>query len=238
MNEFLEQHPDLETIALKLKQLRKARGWNQTQLAEVCGVEQSLVSRWERALNRPNPIVLAKLAQLSSEEDRDWWFAEAGLSHLASVEAPVPDDVRQIPLLHDASAAGTPRAVEAGAVELYFTLPSNLLPPGGKIYAVRVNDGLMFPRISRRSIVFVDVAQRDTERLEGRLVAVRKGDGIVVRSLHRNEEVFLLLPSRASQINILRSDGDFSLIGAVVKWIDGPPERFPEKRRPVFSVRK
>jgi len=47
-----------------LKEIRKRRGKTQTELAKVLGIDQSLVSAYERGAVRPNGPILAALARL------------------------------------------------------------------------------------------------------------------------------------------------------------------------------
>jgi SOS-response transcriptional repressor LexA len=218
--------PELAEVARKLKALRTQRGWNQSELADACGVTQTQISRWEHAQDRPGATSMAKLAQMSTESDRDWWLAEAGLSSLTPIEVSVGAEVRLIPLLRDPAAAGTPRAIDENAVERQIPFPSDWLPPGGKIYALKIMGDSMSPMISPDTIVLVDVAQRDAEKLVGRMVAAREGDGVTIKWLRKDQDIYMLVPQYASlrhPVRIIRPEGDFSIVGVVVKWIGEPP---------------
>jgi putative transcriptional regulator len=49
---------------LRIKELRKAKGWTQKELAEISGVRQATVSRYERNLiDSVNLELLAKIAR-------------------------------------------------------------------------------------------------------------------------------------------------------------------------------
>lgn len=49
-------------IGSKLKKLRLARGLTQSELAEVCSINQTQVTRYEKGLNKPTARILYKLA--------------------------------------------------------------------------------------------------------------------------------------------------------------------------------
>ena len=49
-------------IGNKLKRLRLERGLSQTELADICGMNQTQVTRYEQGVNRPTPKMLDKLA--------------------------------------------------------------------------------------------------------------------------------------------------------------------------------
>lgn len=51
------------TLGLKIKELRKARGLNQTQMAKELGVHFQTISRYERGELEPGPEVLSVLAE-------------------------------------------------------------------------------------------------------------------------------------------------------------------------------
>ncbi len=219
--------PELEEIARRLKALRVQRGWNQTQLAEACAVTQTQISRWEHAQDRPNSPAMAKLALMAAEADRDWWLSQAGLSGLGLTGAESADgDVRNIPLLRDPAAAGTPRVVEEKEIERQIPFPSDWLPRGGKIYALKIKGDSMSPVIEPDTIVLVDIAQRDAAKLVGRMVVAREGNGITVKWLRKDHDIYLLVPQHVSlrhPVRIMQPESDLSIVGVVVKWIGEPP---------------
>lgn len=51
------------TLGKKIAQLRKSKGWTQTQLAENVGVHPSHITRWERDKNQPSASTLNDLAK-------------------------------------------------------------------------------------------------------------------------------------------------------------------------------
>ncbi len=51
-------------IAKRIKDLRKEMNINQTELAELCGVQQSCVSKWERGETYPDAEMIVKLCEI------------------------------------------------------------------------------------------------------------------------------------------------------------------------------
>ncbi len=51
-------------IDKRIKDLRKELNINQTELAELCGVQQSCVSKWERAETLPDAQMIIKLCEV------------------------------------------------------------------------------------------------------------------------------------------------------------------------------
>jgi putative transcriptional regulator len=53
----------MDTLEVKLKSLRKIRGWSQEQLARNLGVSLNTVQRWEMGKSKPSPLALEKLRE-------------------------------------------------------------------------------------------------------------------------------------------------------------------------------
>lgn len=51
------------TIGEWLAEQRRARGVTQAEVADACGVDQPMISRWERGTGRPYADQLARWAQ-------------------------------------------------------------------------------------------------------------------------------------------------------------------------------
>lgn len=50
--------------AAGIRRLRQSNGWKQTTFAEMIGVDQATVSRWERGLQTPEPSMRKRLVEL------------------------------------------------------------------------------------------------------------------------------------------------------------------------------
>ena len=51
-----------------LKNLRKAKGLTQSQLAKILSVDQRTISAWEKGICEPNFSILLKLCELFDED--------------------------------------------------------------------------------------------------------------------------------------------------------------------------
>jgi SOS-response transcriptional repressor LexA len=83
----------------------------------------------------------------------------------------------------------------------------------------------MSPIIGDGYIVIIDTSRRDPKKLIERMVAAREGDGVTIKWLRSDNGTFLLVPQHVTprhQVRVMRADGDFSIVGEVVKWIGQP----------------
>ena len=55
-----------ERLAVKIKRLRKARGWSQEALAGECGLDRTYISGIERVVKNPTIIVVERIAKALS----------------------------------------------------------------------------------------------------------------------------------------------------------------------------
>ncbi|HEX5234145.1 MAG TPA: helix-turn-helix transcriptional regulator [Silvibacterium sp.] len=213
----------------RIWELRKTRGLTQTQLAEILGVRQSAVARWETSKDRPLPQTLIKISELVNEEERQWWrdlaaesagFGEAGGSTLPEVSFS-----RTIPLIKTHNKVGILGSVDPLDVEVNLTLPAEWFPESGSIRAVRINANSISPLVDGAYIAVIDISRRDADRLVGCMVAIQTTVGIDVRWLRKDGSTYLLVPLRESTdhpIRVMRHRGENSIVGQVVKWIGQP----------------
>ena len=209
----------------RIKRFRKARGWSQTQLAQAIGVTQSLVSLWERGDSRPTPTSFVKFAKHADDTDRAIWVGEAGLAQF------VVDDemsgMRDIPVLKDAAAAGTPRAVDPDSSAFTLALPRNWFQKSGRLFGIRSTGDSMSPIISEGALLVIDVADRDAATLVDEMVVASDSEGgITIKWLRRDAGVYFLVPQNTSPrhpIRLLREGDGWQVVAKVVKIISDPP---------------
>ena len=218
-------------IAPRIAELRANLDLTQSKLAEVCGVSAVQISRWEKKLDLPSPKALLAISRLAPDDEKGWWLSESGME---SRREPFDDDrFREIPVLKDAAAAGTTRAVNENEVERTLVIPKEWLPAGGSVYGVKVEGDSMSPILESGYIAILNIASRDAKLLDGRMVAARDGDGITIKWLRKqSRDLYLLVPQHTSprhQIQIMQPDGEWSIVGEVLKWIGEPPS--PPKRK-------
>jgi SOS-response transcriptional repressor LexA len=175
-------------------------------------------------LDRPSPAALSAIAELADDAERSTWLEAAGIAQFAQQ---LPEDVRVVPVLKDAAAAGTPRAIDPANVERTIALPSAWLPPGGKLYAIPVVGDSMSPTITEGNLVLIDISQKSAKNLIDWMVAAKDAEGgVTIKYLRHDGDLFFLVPEHTSvrhPIKIMRSEGDWSIVGKVVKIIADPP---------------
>ena len=75
--------------------------------------------------------------------------------------------------------------------------------------------------------MLVDVAQRKADELVGYMVAAREDDGVTIKWLRKDGDVYFLVPQHTSErhpIRVIRDEGTWSIVGKVVKIIGDPPQ--------------
>lgn len=231
-----------ESLAQKIKALRKSCQLKQKDLAALCGVTQTSVSQWESEREEkvaiPTAKALMKLSELAPEADRQWWrdqaAEEAGLDAIDDmypVSHPFPRAFRTIPLIQNTEKVGTLGTLALADIEQNLFFPSECFPSGGAIQATRIEG-----KSASDMIAMIDISRRDAAGLVGDMVAVRTVTGVEVRWLGHEENTFLLLPFRPGQtLRLLRHDGEGSIIGRVC-WVGNaiapppPPPEFGAKK--------
>ena len=110
-------------------------------------------------------------------------------------------------------------------IDMELPFASKLMPHGGKLRAFRVSGDSMAPIVNDGYIVVVDVAQQDPKRLTEHMVAAREGDGVTIKWLRKDKDVYLLVPQHVSPripVRIMRQEDDWGIVGVVLKWIGYP----------------
>jgi len=218
-------------IADALRAARRSLGYTQNQLAEVLGSSQGAITRWERAIDSPPISAISILARIVPQEQKAFWFSAGAISDNRWDGV---SGMRQIPILRDAAAAGTPRDVDEREIDFTLSFPSKMLPNSGRIIGVRVVGDSMSPILEEGYIALIDVTRRKADELVGRMIAARDKDGVTLKWLRRqSKDLYLLLPHNTSQrhpVQVIEPGGEWSLIGEVVKWIGEP---HPPKRKQV-----
>ncbi|HUV69909.1 MAG TPA: LexA family transcriptional regulator [Terracidiphilus sp.] len=231
--------------AVKIRVLRGAR--TQVEFARLCSVSQVTVSRWESGIDQPTPSAYARLAMLAGESYRGYfrdlsglpppypggekWFQRTEGLNVSPVPGfmrkrePIEEETRKIPFLRDAALAGTPMGTDQQFIAEFLTLPAHWFKNESELCAVTVSGSSMEPIINDQSIVIIDTLHKHPRDLVGSMVAVRHNDGVAVKWLRKDANVYLLMSQHASAddpVIVLRPKSDLSMIGRVVKWIGTP----------------
>lgn len=180
-----------------LKFLRTQKGLSQNKLAEIIGVNQTTIARWEddnrvptidnavdvsNALNIPLPELLGK----------DLMFDNA-----QAIE--VNPNVVKIPVL-GVIKAGTPIEAQENIID-YIEIPKEWLKGNKKFYGLLINGDSMFPKYLEKDIVIFE-QNDDMQYANGKDCAVLvNGFDATFKRFNLNEDGITLTP-----LNIENSD--------------------------------
>ncbi len=217
----------------------------QAEFAKRMGVSQATVSDWERGRKEPSIDSYNKLARLCPDDAEAKWFVQrylkltgmdqiaASYRNKAKIEqfrtSEVNEDVVRVPMLKDAAAAGTPRAIDEKEIEKHLAIPQEWVGRRSTITAIKVVGDSMSPILEEGYIVLVDTNDRDPKRLINQMVAARDEDGVTIKWLRRGDrkDVFLLVPQHTSVRHPVRllveGSAEVEVVGRVLKWIGEPP---------------
>jgi len=126
-----------------------------------------------------------------------------------------------VPLLTDAVAAGNPREVNDRDIEGYAVVYASWVENVDTTRCVRVRGDSMERLLPDKSIVGLDLAQRDPRLLDNRIVAARVGDGVTIKWLRVHDDMLCLQPeNQAHKIICLHPNGgdENPIIGRVTWW--------------------
>jgi SOS-response transcriptional repressor LexA len=223
----------LTELAIRLKKLRESQKVTQVELAGAIGVTQQAITEWERGRAKPQPMAMMAIGRFFGGDEGKWWMEQAGKTK-EMIEATIQRymdiaagaDAVRVPQISGAVAAGAPRWVNEEDVEAYLCLPAAWIRPSQNVFAVEVHGDSMSPLIEAGYVVLIDTSQRDAKKLINKMVVAREGDGITVKWLRRQKDIYMLVPNHTSvrhPVMILNSEEDTGIVGRVVKWIGEPP---------------
>jgi transcriptional regulator with XRE-family HTH domain len=201
---------------------RMEAGFSQAELAQRFAIAQPVVSRWERGVDLPPAEAVRELGRQISPDSRKELLIAAGLTEDPEVLLQVKSETRKIPLLLNSNELGTPDA----DMDYALSLPSEWLPQDANVKAARFETNIS-PLFSGELIALVDTRYRDPDRLSGCIVAARTPNGVEPMSLRRDGSTFFLVPLRLDgdhAVRVLHSEGDWSIIGKILKWIGDAPQ--------------
>lgn len=197
-----------------LVRLRNAKGWQQEKLAEVVGVSQVTISRWETGEREPRGKLRAKLADaLGVGEAALFDRAYEGGRQGIQLDGAVP--VHHIPVLGEVPAGNWREAVKLSRQTMLAPEPE--IPPAA--YALRVRGDSMDDIVDDGGWIVIDPT--DTDLYGGRLYVIRNGDGEMTFKRYREGPARLVpASSNPAHKEMLISGGEFTVHGRVI-WYGG-----------------
>lgn len=232
--------------ATRIREVRGSR--SQTVFARLCNVSQVTISRWEAGTDRPLPGAYARLAAISADPYRSYFWDLSGLggefpkgqekrggpgsASLLTAEARSERTLKgthRIPILENGLLAGiSVRAGEEGVSD-FMAMPKSWFNQGSELCAVQINDNSMAPLIRRGNVVVLDTSITDPAKLVGTLIAVVLDARLVIRWLCVMEKLYFLAPTRMferkTEVVPFKPKGSIRIIGTVVRWIASAPKK-------------
>jgi len=161
----------MSQLPARIKRLRKSRGLNQHEFAELLGVSQSTVSRWEKGTQEPEFDQIVALAELAGETPQQFAYGERVNEELT---------LRPVFVMGAVQAGHWVEAVEWVSDEWYsVSLPPHPQFPNVKRYGLEVRG----PSMNR---VFPEGSVVECVRFEELGTDPQPGDYVVVER-HRHD---------------------------------------------------
>lgn len=135
----------MQTIAQRVKAIRRHLSENQTAFGRRFGVDQSTVSKWEHGAQTPEPRALDRLAALEEEAlGGDARFSDAGAGSLFTL----------VPVSGEIGAGAKVYDIEGGGGR---NIDFERAPRGfGAVEALRVRGDSMYPVYRHGDLVFIE----------------------------------------------------------------------------------
>lgn len=217
--------------AKKIEEMRESLGLSQAALAKTLNVSPMAPSRWERGINRPPSSIFLRLGKLVGHPLCWYFWGQAGLSKEDLISCADPAEVAQ--------RIQVPASVSETE---YIRLP--LLPKNAtrfELSAEAPTDSMiarrdwcphpdqticweywgkgMKPLLADASIIAVDLSQKQSDRLEGKMVlATHPQHGPRVKWLLHTPEGLTLKPENPDVPSHRLQQGGWKIIGRVIWW--------------------
>lgn len=211
---------DRAAVGKAFRSARLETGLTQTELAQALGSNQKTLSRWEHGADGAPIAAIRALGKMVSPATRAELFTVAGIVDDTEGLLQPRAETSRIPLINP-SQLGAPDPI----VESYLSLPSQWLPADANIKAAKFANRIS-PLFGDELIALVDIRYRDPDRLLNCIVVARTPHGNDAMRLTNDGGTYLLVPigeAADRSPRVLRSEGDWSILGKIIKWIGDPP---------------
>lgn len=233
----------------RLERLRQTLGISQAGLAKRLNVSAMAPSRWERGINEPPAEIYIQLGKMVGEPACWYFWEKAGLKKAEvlavanrpkknvgpKAAAPAPQQVIPSTGLRSAKTT-TPMCaiplytalsdgkIDTQTAEEVITAPKDWCKHPDETFCLRARDEKMAPIIRTGHIVAIDQKERDTARLDGKIVlASHAQKGIVLHTLQRVNGAEVLVPENRDFAPIYLAEGGWTIVGRVVWWLAKAP---------------
>lgn len=180
----------------KIKELRKAKNWSQSILADKLNTSQVNISGWESGKYQPDIDTLLKMSDVF-EVSLDYLLGNNALYSNKTVTS----NVVKIPIF-GAIPAGIPtEMIDEGYIEDYEEIDADMLLGGREYFGLRVKGESMLPEFRPNDILIMQIMQKIDDCNSGDCCAVsinctentfkkiiKKENGIVLQPLNAQFE--------------------------------------------------
>ena len=185
----------------KIKNLRQAKGMNQTEFAKAMFVTSGAVSQWEKGLTRPDTDRLMQIAKLFSVP-LDYFSDD---SNISVINGFVPIRRNAVPVIGEI-ACGEPITADEN-IQGYADLPDGVRAD----FALRCNGDSMTPTFNNGDLVLI---RAQTDVLDGQIaVVLHDREATLKRVYHRPDSLLLVADNPSfAPITVSLTDGEYTAI--------------------------
>ena len=212
-------------INRRIKRVREQAGLTQKDFSAKIGISRSFLSEIEGGKVKPSIETLVGIV-MNFQIDTHWLLAgDVGNTNEAAVAEPsltygqIPD--RQaaypvLPILKDDIAAGPPRRISSDDIAEY--IPSLGFLTQRKVTCFYLKDDAMVPILQPGSLVGAAPFSGQQKKLEGKLVAVWRKDGLMVRRFRIDPKHIILEPENKSYPVLYMEKSNKTILYSIDWW--------------------
>lgn len=206
------------SIAIRIKQIRKAKKLSQLEFAKTLSVSQSSVSLYESGNRSPDNAFMSRFAEVFTDINLTWLITGEGeMYNLPIVKDGYLKKTLHLPILGDIAAGFPAEPIEPDQVE-YLDVSTTALSMPPPYYVFTVDGESMLPVIYPGDIVVISGTWKGME-LDGRICAFRTADGITLKQyvLDVKQKTTWLFPinSRFHPVAYNKDTPDLTLVGVL-----------------------
>ncbi|MBR6729672.1 MAG: helix-turn-helix domain-containing protein [Clostridia bacterium] len=203
----------MQNFAFRLKKLRKSKGLNQEELAQLLGVRKTTISNYETGYSSPTNATLRQMAECLGVSISELLGESPSMRESSSPLS----SMRHIPLYEVYPGTG----LTAVQPDSYFTLPAVSLEEGNYI-ALKISDERMSrAHLSSGSFAFI---RRQPYVYDGDIAAAICNEELVLGRFYRSAEGFMLVPesynSAYHPLFFSKENESVTIIGKVIKSLE------------------
>lgn len=206
------------SIAIRIKQIRKAKKLSQLEFAKTLSVSQSSVSLYESGNRSPDNTFMSRFAEVFTDINLTWLITGEGeMYNLPTVKDGYLTKTLHLPILGDIAAGFPAEPIEPDQVE-YLDVSTTALSMPPPYYVFTVDGESMLPVIYPGDIVVISGTWKGME-LDGRICAFRTPDGITLKQyvVNPKQKTTWLFPinSTFEPIVYTKDTQDLTLVGVL-----------------------